>query len=246
MAQLEAQLDALPDPADAALRHAAAWVRQRFDREKRQRAEMGFDDMLVRLDAALQGSNGARLAEVIRRQFPVALIDEFQDTDPLQYRIFDTLYEVEANRDDCGLFMIGDPKQAIYSFRGADIHTYLRARRATAGRHYNLEKNFRSSQAMVDAVNGVFLRAEQRDGGEGAFLLRDDLPFIEVGAQGRREVWSVEGQAQTALTVWQLASDEPLARGPIWRPWPPGRPARSCVCWNWVSAGRRASARTMS
>jgi len=213
MAQLEAQLDALPDPADAALRHAAAWVRQRFDREKRQRAEMGFDDMLVRLDAALQGSNGARLAEVIRRQFPVALIDEFQDTDPLQYRIFDTLYEVEANRDDCGLFMIGDPKQAIYSFRGADIHTYLRARRATAGRHYNLEKNFRSSQAMVDAVNGVFLRAEQRDGGEGAFLLRDDLPFIEVGAQGRREVWSVEGQAQTALTVWQLASDEPLARG---------------------------------
>ncbi|WP_296236049.1 exodeoxyribonuclease V subunit beta [uncultured Pseudomonas sp.] len=213
MALLKAQLDALPDPADAALRHAAAWVRQRFDWEKRQRAEMGFDDMLVRLDAALQGSNGTRLAEVIRRQFPVAMIDEFQDTDPLQYRIFDTLYEVDANRDDCGLFMIGDPKQAIYSFRGADIHTYLRARRATFGRHYNLEKNFRSSQAMVDAVNGVFLRAEQRDGGEGAFLLRDDLPFIEVGAQGRREVWSVGGQAQPALTVWQLASDEPVAKG---------------------------------
>jgi len=213
MALLKAQLEALPDPADAALRHAAAWVRQRFDWEKRQRAEMGFDDMLVRLDAALQGSNGERLAEVIRRQFPVAMIDEFQDTDPLQYRIFDTLYQVEANRADCGLFMIGDPKQAIYSFRGADIHTYLRARRATFGRHYNLEKNFRSSQAMVDAVNGVFLRAEQRDGGEGAFLLRDDLPFIEVGAQGRREEWSVDGQAQSALTVWQLASDEPVAKG---------------------------------
>ena len=213
MALLKAQLDVLPDPADAALRHAAAWVRQRFDWEKRQRAEMGFDDMLARLDAALQGSNGPRLAEVIRRQFPVAMIDEFQDTDPLQYRIFDTLYEVDANRDDCGLFMIGDPKQAIYSFRGADIHTYLRARRATFGRHYNLEKNFRSSQAMVDAVNGVFLRAEQRDGGEGAFLLRDDLPFIEVGAQGRREVWSVDGRAQPALTVWQLASDEPVAKG---------------------------------
>lgn len=213
MALLKAQLDALPDPADAALRHAAAWVRQRFDWEKRQRAEMGFDDMLVRLDAALQGSNGPRLAEVIRCQFPVALIDEFQDTDPLQYRIFDKLYEVEANRGDCGLFMIGDPKQAIYSFRGADIHTYLRARRATFGRHYNLEKNFRSSQAMVDAVNGVFLRAEQRDGGEGAFLLRDDLPFIAVDAQGRGEVWSVDGQAQSALTVWQLASDEPLAKG---------------------------------
>jgi exodeoxyribonuclease V beta subunit len=213
MVALKAQLDDLPDPGDAALRHAAAWVRQRFDQEKRQRAEMGFDDMLSRLDAALQGDNGPRLAEVIRRQFPVALIDEFQDTDPLQYRIFDTLYQVEINRDDCGLFMIGDPKQAIYSFRGADIHTYLRARRATAGRPYNREQHFRSSADMVAAVNGVFLRAEQREGGEGAFLLRDDLPFIDVSAQGRKETWTVDGQAQPALSLWHLASDEPLAKG---------------------------------
>jgi exodeoxyribonuclease V beta subunit len=213
MAVLPERLAALRDPAETALRHAAAWVRQRFDREKRQRAEMGFDDMLSRLDAALQGDNGPRLAEVIRRQFPVALIDEFQDTDPLQYRIFDTLYQVEINRDDCGLFMIGDPKQAIYSFRGADIHTYLRAQRATAGRHYNLETNFRSSEDMVAAVNGVFLRAEQREGGEGAFLLRDDLPFIDVSAQGRKETWTLDGQAQPALSLWHLASDEPLAKG---------------------------------
>ncbi|MBX5576015.1 exodeoxyribonuclease V subunit beta [Pseudomonas aeruginosa] len=213
MVNLKQQLDSLPDPAEAALRHAAAWVRQRFEREKRQRAEMGFDDMLTRLDAALQSENGLRLAEVIRRQFPVALIDEFQDTDPLQYRIFDTLYQVEANRDDCGLFMIGDPKQAIYSFRGADIHTYLSARRATLGRHYNLDTNFRSSQDMVDAVNEVFLRAERREGGEGAFLFRDDLPFIKVGAKGREEVWTVEGEAQPALTVWQLPTDEPVAKG---------------------------------
>lgn len=213
MVNLKQQLDNLPDPAEAALRHAAAWVRQRFDREKRQRAEMGFDDMLARLDAALQGENGPRLAEVIRRQFPVALIDEFQDTDPLQYRIFDTLYQIEANRDDCGLFMIGDPKQAIYSFRGADIHTYLRARRATDGRHYNLDTNFRSSQNMVDAVNEVFLRTENREDGAGAFLFRDDLPFIKVGAKGREEVWVVQGQAQPALTFWQLDTEEPVAKG---------------------------------
>ncbi|MDH4567179.1 exodeoxyribonuclease V subunit beta [Pseudomonas sp. BN414] len=213
MASLKAQLDDLPAADEAALHHAAAWVRQRFDREKRQRAEMGFDDMLTRLDAALQSENGPRLAEVIRHQFPVALIDEFQDTDPLQYRIFDTLYQVEANRDDCGLFMIGDPKQAIYSFRGADIHTYLRARRATAGRHYNLEKNFRSSQNMVDAVNDVFRRAENREGGAGAFLFRDDLPFIPVEAQGRKETWTVEGEAQPALNLWQLATEEPVAKG---------------------------------
>lgn len=212
MAELEARLGALSDPGEAALRHAAAWVHARFDWEKRQRAEMGFDDMLTRLDVALQGENGPRLAEVIRRQFPVAMIDEFQDTDPLQYRIFDTLYQVEANREDCGLFMIGDPKQAIYSFRGADIHTYLRARRATHGRHYNLETNFRSSQAMVDAVNALFLAAERRETGAGAFLLRDDLPFIEVGAQGRKECWTVQGQEQPALTLWHLSTDEPLSK----------------------------------
>ncbi|MGP0173495.1 exodeoxyribonuclease V subunit beta [Pseudomonas sp. NCHU5208] len=212
MAELEARLAALSEPSEPALRQAAAWVQARFDWEKRQRAEMGFDDMLSRLDAALQGENGSRLAEVIRRQFPVAMIDEFQDTDPLQYRIFDTLYQVEANRDDCGLFMIGDPKQAIYAFRGADIHTYLRARRATQGRHYNLETNFRSSQAMVEAVNALFLAAEQREGGAGAFLLRDDLPFIAVGAQGRKECWTAQGQSQPALTVWHLHSDEPLSK----------------------------------
>ncbi len=212
METLEGRLSGLPDPAEAALRHAAGWVRQRFDREKRQRAEMGFDDMLTRLDATLQGENGPRLAEVIRHQFPVALIDEFQDTDPLQYRIFDTLYQVEANRGDCGLFMIGDPKQAIYSFRGADIHTYLRARRATHGRHYNLEKNFRSSLSMVDAVNALFQRAEERAGGEGAFLFRADLPFIPVGAEGREEIWTVDGQAQPALATWQLATDGPVAK----------------------------------
>ena len=213
MATLKAELEGLPAPGDAALRHAAAWIRQRFDREKRQRAEMGFDDMLTRLDDALQSDSGPRLAEVIRQQFPVALIDEFQDTDPLQYRIFDTLYQVAANRDDCGLFMIGDPKQAIYSFRGADIHTYLRARRATAGRHYNLDTNFRSSEPMVEAVNGLFQLAESREDGQGAFLLRDDLPFIAVGAQGRKEIWTVEGEAQPALNLWHLHSDEAIAKG---------------------------------
>ncbi|WP_254918362.1 UvrD-helicase domain-containing protein, partial [Zobellella denitrificans] len=152
-----------------------------------RRAEMGFDDMLTRLDQALAGENGPRLAEVIRRQFPVALIDEFQDTDPLQYRIFDAIYRVADNGADRGLFMIGDPKQAIYAFRGADIHTYLAARAATEGRHYSLDTNFRSSEAMVDAVNRLFERAEQHP--EGAFLFRqggqNPLPFVPVAARGR-------------------------------------------------------------
>jgi len=215
MCELPRRLKQLAGPDEAARRHAAAWICQRFEQEKRQRAEMGFDDMLTRLDAALQSDNGERLAQVIRTQFPVAMIDEFQDTDPLQYRIFDRIYAIEDNRPDCGLFLIGDPKQAIYAFRGADIHTYLRARRAMTGRLDDLDTNFRSSQPMVDAVNRLFQQAEARSEGQGAFLFREGadnpLPFSRVKARGREELWQVEGQTPPALTLWQLPSAEPLA-----------------------------------
>lgn len=173
MPGLKASLDALPTPDAAVLQHAARWVGARFEEEKRRRAEMGFDDMLLRLDAALQSDSGERLAAVIREQFPVALIDEFQDTDPVQYRIFESIYRIEDNSPDTGLFLIGDPKQAIYAFRGADIYTYLRARQATTGRLHTLGTNFRSSHGMVSAVNHVFERAESRDLGRGAFLFRE-------------------------------------------------------------------------
>lgn len=216
MQLLPQQLDNLTRTLDEqALWHAAGWIKQRFHQEKQQRAEMGFDDMLTRLDSALQGPNGARLAEVIRQQFPVALIDEFQDTDPLQYRIFDAVYQVEENASEMGLFLIGDPKQAIYSFRGADIHTYLYARDATAGRHYNLATNYRSTESMVSAVNQLFDLAEARVDGRGAFLFKQDasnsLPFLPVHARGRDQHWWVDGAAQPALNAWLMDSDEPMS-----------------------------------
>ncbi len=214
MVGLQAELAAIRGPEQAALRHAAAWIKQRFESEKRRRAQMGFDDMLTRLDAALQGDNGERLAQVIRQQFPVALIDEFQDTDPLQYRIFDRIYRVESNDQDSALLLIGDPKQAIYAFRGADIFTYLSARAATAGRHENLDTNFRSSDAMVAAVNRVFEHAEAQFP-RAAFLFREadenPLPFLPVKARGRKEVWSIAGQPAPALTAWYLPSEAPLS-----------------------------------
>ena len=221
MSSLPAELAALAAPLESARRHAAAWVSQRFDEEKRRRAEMGFDDMLSRLDDALQGENGSRLAEVIRQQFPVAMIDEFQDTDPLQYRIFDRIYQLADNAQDTGLFLIGDPKQAIYAFRGADIHTYLSARQATRGRHSSLDTNFRSATAMVNAVNRLFSLAEQRDTGSGAFLFRqgedNPLPFLPVQGKGRNEQWCVHRAdtdrltAEPALTFWQLTQDESVS-----------------------------------
>ncbi|MNM31441.1 RecBCD enzyme subunit RecB [compost metagenome] len=220
MQTLQQQLQALVSPEARLLEHAAAWVSARFEVEKRRRAEMGFDDMLLRLQHALASEAGERLASVIREQFPVALIDEFQDTDPVQYGIFERIYSITENRPETGLFMIGDPKQAIYAFRGADIYTYLSARRATTGRLHSLDTNYRSSQAMVAAVNQVFLQAEARSAGRGAFLFReaDDnpLPFIEVRAKGRGEQLLVDGQACAALQCWQWESQEPVS-GTLYR-----------------------------
>ncbi|MHC8291775.1 exodeoxyribonuclease V subunit beta [Pseudomonas sp. LB3P58] len=221
MPGLKASLDGLPTPDAAVLQHAAQWVGARFEEEKRRRAEMGFDDMLLRLDAALQSDGGERLATLIREQFPVALIDEFQDTDPVQYRIFESIYRIEDNNPECGLFLIGDPKQAIYAFRGADIYTYLRARQATAGRLHTLGTNFRSSHGMVNAVNHVFERAESRETGRGAFLFREKngenpVPFLPVESQGRKEILHIDGQVVPALNIWHLSADQPLS-GAVYR-----------------------------
>jgi exodeoxyribonuclease V beta subunit len=200
----------------ALLHHAVSWVGKRYAEEKLRRTRMDFDDLVLLLDEALRGDNGERLARILRSQFPVALIDEFQDTDPLQYRIFDAVYRVEQERRDVGLFLIGDPKQSIYSFRGADIHTYLRAKRQTTGRHYTLPCNFRSTESYVEAVNRLFHHAEQHP--QGAFRFRSDggaapLPFLPVKAQGRPEFLEVDGIPQPALVLWYLDAREPLAKG---------------------------------
>ncbi|MEJ8855098.1 exodeoxyribonuclease V subunit beta [Variovorax robiniae] len=212
MLTLRDRLAALPDAHDDVLRHVAHWSAARLATEQARRAEMGFDELLTRLDAALQGPNGQRLAALIRTQFPVALIDEFQDTDPLQYRIFDAVYGVAANAQDTALVLIGDPKQAIYAFRGADIHTYLAARRDAADRHSTLGTNYRSTTAMVDAVNRVFQLAEDREQGQGAFLFRtaeeSPLPFLSVEAQGRKEHWTRDNAPAPALTCWTVEGGE--------------------------------------
>ncbi|MEJ8849486.1 exodeoxyribonuclease V subunit beta [Variovorax rhizosphaerae] len=217
MLTLRDRLAALPDAHDDVLRHVAHWSAARLATEQARRAEMGFDELLTRLDAALQGPNGTRLAALIRNQFPVALIDEFQDTDPLQYRIFDAVYGVAANAQDTALVLIGDPKQAIYAFRGADIHTYLAARRDAADRHSTLGTNYRSTTAMVDAVNRVFQLAEDRAQGQGAFLFRTEdenpLPFLSVEAQGRKEHWTRDNAPAPALTCWTVEGGETVSSG---------------------------------
>ncbi|RGE41097.1 exodeoxyribonuclease V subunit beta [Comamonas testosteroni] len=201
--------------------HAAAHVQQRLLWLKRQAGTFGFADMLQRLDTALAGENGPALQASILAQYPVALIDEFQDTSPLQYRLFDQIYRTQDNSAGSALLLIGDPKQSIYGFRGADIYSYLQARQATAGRHYVLDTNFRSTQALVGAVNQWFVQAEERPG-EGAFMFRaganNPLPFEPVKANGRREVLMQGSQRMSALTIaWDGSSDEPLSNDDIRR-----------------------------
>lgn len=188
--ELQVALETLPDIKSAVRLHAAANVALRLLQLKRQTSSFGFSDMLHRLNTALHGQNGAQLRDRILAQYPVILIDEFQDTSPLQYQIFDQIYQTQSNDRRSALLLIGDPKQSIYGFRGADIYSYMQARRATAGRHYVLETNYRSTNALVEVVNQWFTRAEKTRS-EGAFMYckGDDnpLPFVDVNAKGRKE-----------------------------------------------------------
>lgn len=207
--QLLVQLQTLQKPAIALRLHAAAQVQQRLQWLKRQAGTFGFADMLQRLDAALGGENGANLRSGILAQYPVVLIDEFQDTSPLQYRLFDRIYCTADNDPGSALLLIGDPKQSIYGFRGADIYSYLRAREATAGRHYVLDVNYRSTHGVVQAVNQWFVQAEAR-AGEAAFMFRhwvggeahNPLPFDPVRAHGRQEALHSHGAPLPALQMW--------------------------------------------
>lgn len=189
----------------ALLAHAARDVRRRFRQAKHRRARMDFDDLLAMLHAALQTPGGRQLARIIRAQFPVVLIDEFQDTDPVQYEIFSMVY---LDQPDTGLLMIGDPKQAIYAFRGADIHTYLAARTDTDGSHYTLGKNYRSTRALVQSVNRMFSAASRHP--RGAFLFNDRIPFHEVDVQGGKGRLIVQGEPLNGLHIWQLPQSAPV------------------------------------
>jgi len=197
-------------------RHAIQWMRNRYEEEKQTLACMTFNDMINRLDYALdEGDNAQRLANVIREQYPIALIDEFQDTDPVQYRIFSKIYQSEDHIKSLAWFMIGDPKQAIYSFRGADIHTYLQARDATTGHHHTLGTNFRSTQSLIYAINQVFLHGDKNE--LGAFRFKENetnpLPFLPVDAKGRDDIWTVNGEKAAPLRFWHWESDEAIASG---------------------------------
>lgn len=159
--------------------------------EKRMvsQGRVSFDDLLRRVARTLEGDRGDELTGAVRRRYRAALVDEFQDTDDLQYTLFARLFASPPHL----LVMIGDPKQAIYGFRGADIFSYLRAARQADSR-FTLLHNWRSSPGLVQAVNTLFARS-------AAPFLFPDIAFIP-GEAARLEA---AGDAP-AMVFWHLDS----------------------------------------
>ncbi|MDF7675511.1 exodeoxyribonuclease V subunit beta [Neisseriaceae bacterium ESL0693] len=166
------------------------YVRQQLAEHRRNSHERSFDDLLTDLDYALseQNPHAQTLARALAQTWHIALVDECQDTDPLQYRLFKTIF-ADQNRP---LLMVGDPKQAIYRFRGADIHAYLRAANDTpAGQRYTLQTNYRSHQALVQSVNHLFSQRQH------PFILEGiDFPKVESS-----QPHSQLTPAQSAITI---------------------------------------------
>jgi exodeoxyribonuclease V beta subunit len=153
----------VPEPTEPVMELDRDFVRYALEQlalRKEQQGVFGFDDLLSRVAAALSGPGGRTLAAGLRERFKAALIDEFQDTDPVQWEIARRLFA------DGGLplFLIGDPKQAIYGFRGADVFTYLAA--AGSARRSTMRVNWRSDPGLVAAVNQLF-------GGPDTFVFRE-------------------------------------------------------------------------
>jgi exodeoxyribonuclease V beta subunit len=169
-------------------RYAAAALSKR----KKRSNQISFDDLLIMVKRALDRQGGADLVKRIRQIYKAALVDEFQDTDTIQYHIFSRLF----GSGDATLFMIGDPKQAIYSFRGADIFSYMEAA-AHADTPYTLLKNFRSDPLLIDAVNTIFSSCHD--------------PFLFPGiAFEKAESGKTDGDltpSKSGLVLWHFFSD---------------------------------------
>ncbi len=207
------------------LTQARQFIRRHLADSKRDQGVIYFDDLLRRLDQALAGPAGDALAKLLRQRYPAALIDEFQDTDPQQYRIFRRIY---AGHQDCGLYLIGDPKQAIYAFRGADIFTYMQAREdvEAQGRQFTLGTNWRSSSALIEGINSLFGYAR------APFIYEQHIVFqpVDPGPKADEEPLLIDGAAPVPLQFWLFDDDfEPRTRsGHI--PAPDARQAAARAC----------------
>ena len=167
-------------------------------KRKEEKNIQSFDDLLLKLYRALMEKGGEHLAKSLRKKFRAALIDEFQDTDPVQYAIFKKVFGAK----DSTLFLIGDPKQAIYSFRSADIFAYMTARQDVAFQH-TLSENWRSDPGLITAINTVF------SGKELPFVY-DEIPFHPAvpAPEKNPELLKLDGKTGPPFQLWFLEADK--------------------------------------
>lgn len=168
-------------------------IHEEVDRTLRKNRQISYDGLIVRLSEALRGPNGPQLAERLRERYRIALIDESQDTDPRQFGIFERIFLANTSHS---LVLIGDPKQAIYGFRGADVNTYLQAKLRPGTLVHGLTETFRAPEKLVRSTNALFRRPGS--------LLKENLLFepARSGIMGDR-LLRVEGQKSEArLEFW--------------------------------------------
>jgi len=213
---------------------------------KRQRRVQTYDDLVDGVANALRGPQGETLARRLRAQYAIALVDEFQDTDDRQWSIFGNVFGEGALAREAGLppalLLIGDPKQAIYGFRGGDVRTYLAAA-GNAERAPALAHNFRSRPALLGAIDALYAQA----GYDDAFLT-DGIKFhpVQPGTQRADADLQRDGVAAPALTLWQ-APEPPPVKGKA-KPWNAGPSLEWCTAacvaaiHGWLAAGRAGTA----
>lgn len=199
---LPAYLEALQARAEykeirrAALLHTVRDdARTRIAALKRQRRVQTYDDMIDGVADALADDLADGLARALLAQYAVALVDEFQDTDARQWAIFDRVFGGDENP---ALFLIGDPKQAIYGFRGGDVHTYLAAG-ASAAHAPPLSHNFRSRPSLLRGIAALYANAGN------AVSTNPDIRFhpVEAGDKRSDADYQRNGDAAPAMTLWQ-------------------------------------------
>ena len=181
----------------ALLRDLLGYIERELEPRKRRLGVHSYDDLLTRLAQALASPNGPALADAVRGRYSAALIDEFQDTDPLQFQIFDKIY----GGSDLPVYYVGDPKQAIYSFRGADVFAYFEAR-ARARSLRTLGTNWRSDAPLVQAVNTLFSRNPSP-------FFNTDIVFHPVAcAAGKGSELCLGDGSQVPMVVWCMQREE--------------------------------------
>ncbi len=174
------------------------YICQALPQKKQEKRRFSYDDLLVNLCNALNKESGGRLASRLKSQYKAVLIDEFQDTDPIQYEVFSKLFFLSGMTT----FLVGDPKQAIYSFRGADIFTYLRAKnKIQPGLKHTLNCNQRAHPDLVTAINTLFSQLAT------PFVYRD-IAFHHVDpARKKQPVLEVDDRDNTSLQFIDIGGD---------------------------------------